>query len=237
MLGMPTQERIVELLRDDAMRGYRIDIETDSTIQPDEQAEKQARNEFLEVVGGFMERAMPMAAQSPEIVPVMGEMLMFVVRGYRTGRQLEEIVQETVDELAEKAKQAKAMPPPPDPEMEKLEMERQFKERETTVKERDVKVKEDKNFMDKDAAAHQRLVEGMPDGRSFLQILAEMQAALEVIDGRLAETSDTVQRVAAHQAAPVEVLRDQSGRAIGIAKGGIQRPITRGPDGKVVGLQ
>lgn len=237
MLGLPTQEAIIKLLRDDAMRGYRIDIETDSTVQPDEQAEKAARNEFLEVVGGFMERAMPMAQQAPELVPVMGEMLMFVVRGYRTGRQLEEIVQEMVDELTEKAKQARAAPPPPDPELEKIKVDRNFRERETQVKERDVKVKEDKNFMDKDAAAHQRLLDGMPDGQSFVEMLAGMQAALEVIDERLAQTSDTVQQVAAYQAAPVEVVRDQSGRAVGVSKGGVQRPITRGPDGKVVGLQ
>jgi hypothetical protein len=48
---------VIELLRDERTRGFRIEIETDSTVEPDEQAEKQRRVEFLEAVGNFHEAA------------------------------------------------------------------------------------------------------------------------------------------------------------------------------------
>ena len=53
-------DRVMELLRNDRMRGFVIDIETDSTIQPDEDAEKQRRTEFITAVGGFLQQAAPM---------------------------------------------------------------------------------------------------------------------------------------------------------------------------------
>src|SRR4051812_29324107 len=49
--------QILALLRDEKTRGFRIEIETDSTIEPDESAEKQIRVEFLTAIGGFMREA------------------------------------------------------------------------------------------------------------------------------------------------------------------------------------
>jgi hypothetical protein len=43
-------DRHMQLLRDDKMRNFRIDIETDSTTRADENAEKAAANEFLQTM-------------------------------------------------------------------------------------------------------------------------------------------------------------------------------------------
>lgn len=115
VLESPTQEEIVDLLRNDRLRSYRVDIETDSTVEADEQAEKASRNEFLTAVGGFIQQALPVAQQVPEFVPALGEMLMFTVRGYRAGRQLEDVIEQSVQALTEKA--SAPQPPQPDPKM------------------------------------------------------------------------------------------------------------------------
>jgi hypothetical protein len=127
-LPKPSQEDIMALIRDDCLRSYRVDIETDSTIEANEQQEKTSRNEFLEAVTGFVDQIMPVAQQAPMLIPAFGEMLMFVVRGYRTGRSLEDEIQNAVDEMSEHAKQM-AQNPPPNPkievEKEKLQLEDQ----------------------------------------------------------------------------------------------------------------
>jgi pyruvate/2-oxoglutarate dehydrogenase complex dihydrolipoamide acyltransferase (E2) component len=112
MLQQPSIDDVVQLLRDDNIRGFRIDIETDSTIEPDEDAEKQRRMEFAQVLGGFIQQAGPIAAQEPMLVPVMGEVMLFVARGFRAGRQLEGSLEEMVQNLTQKAAQP---PPPPQP--------------------------------------------------------------------------------------------------------------------------
>jgi hypothetical protein len=46
-----------------------------------------------------------------------------------------------------------------------------------------------------------------------------------------------VQELAAMINAPKEIIRDQSGRAVGVSVGGNVREIARGPDGRIAGLQ
>jgi len=120
ILDSPTQEDLMSLMQDDGLRSYRIDIETDSTIAADEQAEKQSRQEFVTVLGGMLSQAVPVAQQVPELVPVIGEALLFLTRAYRTGRQLEDTIETAVAAIEDKAKMAINQPPPPNPAMEKI---------------------------------------------------------------------------------------------------------------------
>jgi hypothetical protein len=112
MMQQPAIDEVVQMLRDDNVRGFRVDIETDSTIEPDEDAEKKNRMEFAQVIGGFIQQAGPVAAQMPSLVPVMGEVLLFVARAFRTGRQLENSLEEAINSVA---KQVTAPQPPPQP--------------------------------------------------------------------------------------------------------------------------
>ncbi|OWV87356.1 hypothetical protein ATY75_03330 [Rhizobium sp. N122] len=115
MMQQPTIDEVVQLLRNDSVRGFRIDIETDSTIEPDEDAEKQRRMEFVQMIGGFMQQAGAIAQQTPMLVPVMVETLLFAARGFRAGRQLENTLEQVGAQLSQAATAPKA-PPEPTPE-------------------------------------------------------------------------------------------------------------------------
>lgn len=125
MMDKPTQEDLIGLMRDDRLRSYRIDIETDSTIEADEQAEKASRQEFVTVLGTMLAQALPVAQQAPELVPIIGESLLFLTRAYRAGRQLEDTIEQAVEAITAKAKAAVEQPqqPPPDPRMEKVKLD------------------------------------------------------------------------------------------------------------------
>lgn len=130
----------VQLLQDQRLRGFKIDVETDSTIYPDEQAEKQARNEFLTAVGQFMQSAVPVAQAMPTLVPLLGEMLNFTVRGYRAGRDMEEQVEMAMRQLTEQL-QAQAQNPKPDPAQAQLEADAKVKEGELLIKKQEAEAK------------------------------------------------------------------------------------------------
>jgi hypothetical protein len=102
----------IALLQDRAKRQFRIDIETDSTIEIDQNAEKAARSEFVTAVGGFIEQASPVLAQAPEFIPMFGEMLLFAVRGFKAGDQLENVIEKTMESLKKRAEQQAANPQP-----------------------------------------------------------------------------------------------------------------------------
>jgi hypothetical protein len=120
--GEPTWEEVDKLLRDSNMRHFRLDIETDSTLKMDQMQEKQDRTEFLTAVGGFLKSA---EGADPAMMPLLGQMLMFAVRAFPVGKQMESCLQETVDALEKRAKQAQNNPQP-NPEMMKLQTQVQI---------------------------------------------------------------------------------------------------------------
>jgi hypothetical protein len=50
----PTIEQVLRFLKDRRAKSFILDIETDSTIMADEQAEKQQRTEFVQMLGGLL---------------------------------------------------------------------------------------------------------------------------------------------------------------------------------------
>jgi len=101
-----------------------------SMIYQDEQAEKQNRMDFLAAIGGFMQQAIPAAQASPELTPLLMEMIKFAVTGFKVGKQLEGLIDETADKFREQAKAAEGQPKPPSPEMQKIQAEQQAKQAE-----------------------------------------------------------------------------------------------------------
>ena len=95
----------IGLIRNERLRGFRVDIEVDSTIYGDAAQEKGDRTEFLAEVTKYLQTAMAMSAQVPEITPLMGKLLQFGVRGFRVGRDLESSIEEFCDMAVKLAKQ------------------------------------------------------------------------------------------------------------------------------------
>src|SRR5262249_49358580 len=71
--GQTFGDEEMALLRDDNLRSFLIDVETDSTIQPDEDAEKQRRVEFITAVGQFVNQGGQALLQAPSLVPMFKE--------------------------------------------------------------------------------------------------------------------------------------------------------------------
>lgn len=120
---------MMQILRDDRMRSFAIDVETDSTVQADEQDEKERRSEFTQVVGGLVQQMFPIIQAAPEMIDFAGELLKFNVRGFRAGRSLEKSIDGMIDAIRAKVEQAAAKPPEPDPAIVKAETDAKVKMR------------------------------------------------------------------------------------------------------------
>jgi hypothetical protein len=114
MLRQPTWEEVHGLLSHQVLREFRIDIETDSTIRTDEEAERAERTEFIAAAGQYMEKA---ALAPEELKPLAAELLMFGIRGFRSARSLEPVFEDAMKKIA--APKA----PQPDPELQKIQVQ------------------------------------------------------------------------------------------------------------------
>lgn len=121
LMSQPSWEQVHALLKDNVLREFRVDVETDSTIRTDEDADRQSRTEFMTAASGFLQQAVAAGEQAPELAPFLGELLMFGVRSFKAGRTLEPAFEEALRKLQKSASQ-----PRPNPEMAKVEAQAQL---------------------------------------------------------------------------------------------------------------
>lgn len=95
----PTIEQIMELIEDQKTRPFVFDIETDSTIYPDEQSEKQSRNEYMTAFTAAATALAPLAMQGGASAQLAGELMKFQLGAYRAGRQLEGAIDEWIKQM------------------------------------------------------------------------------------------------------------------------------------------
>lgn len=111
----------MQLLRDDRLRGFRIDIETDQLTESDQQADQVQAITFVKEVGGLLGEAMKLeqSPAAPALMPAVGETIMYAVRKFRAGRSLEEVFEQALGKAAWLMEQ----PKPPGPDEHKAQMQ------------------------------------------------------------------------------------------------------------------
>lgn len=188
--AQPTWEEVLKVLRTDKLRGFRIDIETDSTVQPDADAEKAARNELLTAVGGASQQLG--AAVQSGIVPqkLATTLIQFVLRAYKAGSNVE-------DELEQMGQEG------PSPQMQQAQQAIQQKEAELAEREAKVKdaehgaelQKKDAQMAAKDVETKQAVFDINVQHEKEIQALreryeAEMRALAQTAEATVKEIMD-----------------------------------------------
>lgn len=117
-------QKAVTLLRNDKLRGFRIDIETDSIVEPDQQSMQEARTQLMGAISQFLPQAIEAGAQSPELKPLLARLLMFFLRGFKASRDIESAFEQFIDDMTRDAAKPKP-PPPPSPDEMKMQIMRE----------------------------------------------------------------------------------------------------------------
>lgn len=92
-----------DMIRNEIRRVATIDIETDSTLLADEESEREDRTKFLAAAGAFLQQSVPAMEATPELGPLLGAMLMFVVRTFPSSRPIEEEFEKVQAGMASRA--------------------------------------------------------------------------------------------------------------------------------------
>lgn len=133
LLRKPTWDDVIGLFRDDRLRSFKIDIETDSTIAADEISEKQSVTEFVTMLGQLLTQAMPLIQQAPELAPLIMETIKYATRRFKAGRQMETIIDETTDRILQKIAKTAGQAAPIDPKVQAAQMLAQAKIQQSQV--------------------------------------------------------------------------------------------------------
>ena len=100
-MSLPAWEDIDELFKSDAMRQFRIDIETDSTVEPDLASDKRDATEFVTAFGGFLANSLEVVKTAPPMGKVVGAIGKGIARRFNMGTELEDVIEKAMAEIAQ----------------------------------------------------------------------------------------------------------------------------------------
>lgn len=89
VMDKPSWDDLLQVMRNDLIMSYRIDIETDSTIAPDAAAEQQAMAELMAGVSSFVATIGPAVASGYLPMDVAKSLLLMAVRRFKAGPAIE----------------------------------------------------------------------------------------------------------------------------------------------------
>lgn len=256
----------LELLKSDPLRNFRIEVDADSLVQLDEQQNKKDRVEFLTAFGGFLRETLPVGQQSPELVPMLIELMKFGVSGFKQAKPIEGTLDAALDKLKEKQKQAEASPPQqpePNPELLKIQATQQLEQAkmQAAAQSEQMQAQIDEQKMRHEMEMKAQEVQLLDE---FNRWKTELEAATKIMVARIganpgldiplieaqqadsdrvnAELGENVRSAIDHMAQMHENMANMHGETMGRIGGVMQtlaapKRIVRGPDGKAIGVE
>lgn len=89
---------------------YRFVIDPDSMSTLDWAAERDARTQAITAIGTFVTSVTPLVAQSPDAMPIVLQMLKWMMGGFKVGKEIEGVLDQAIQSAAQTAG-----PKPPSP--------------------------------------------------------------------------------------------------------------------------
>ena len=108
VLQSPTWEEVIQLLRSDMQRGFRVDIETDSTIQNDIAKQQQNIGGFIQGFSSFVTAVGPAIEAGFMTMETATTLFKSFSQVFQLGKQAED----AIDEMAENPPPARTAPDP-----------------------------------------------------------------------------------------------------------------------------
>ncbi len=120
ILSTPSVEEVEAMLRQDAMRAFHIDIETDSTVRGDLAQTQQQMTMFLQGIAQMVQSFGPMVERGVMPPDIALDLMTAFARQFKLGKQAED----TLKRWGDKARAMASQPQPPKPDPAQIEMQK-----------------------------------------------------------------------------------------------------------------
>ena len=130
MLAMPNWESLIQVLRNDALRDFKIDVETDSTVAASLEGDMQSLSQIVTSIGQTMNVFMPLVQEGALPIDSAKQIILAVCRRAKLGLAVEDSI-EKMQQPAPKQPE----PPPPDHSAEVAQIKAQSDSQMAQMKE------------------------------------------------------------------------------------------------------
>ena len=94
LTSVPAWQEILSLLQNDTQRAYRIDIETNSTVEPEAVEDQKNITELMTAIGQYLNGVGPLVAQGVLPFETAQSMLLAITRRFRFGNEIEDQIRQ-----------------------------------------------------------------------------------------------------------------------------------------------
>lgn len=198
-LEMPTWEELLGLLKNDALRSYKVDIETNSTLDADVSEDKENMTEFVNSLSQFLLAVQPLVERGSMPFDAAKAMLLQMSRRFNFGAEVEDELKKMTEAEPNNPEADKAQQEVQQAKQE-LEMERMKFEQEKEIQQMELEMERKKMELEMQYMQREMQLE-----MQYRQKEQQMQADkyLNNIQGQIKQVKDTTQR---------EVSRVESGQ-------------------------
>lgn len=251
----------IQLLKNDQARGFRMEIEVDSTVVADQEQEQASRINFLKMAGEFLAQAVPLAQQVPQLGMLAGQMLLFGIRGFPVGREMETVFETALEQLQQASQQPQPQAPNPEivkaeqdaaikqaemqqraqADQQKMQLEAMKAEMQATLEREKMQLERERMAFDAEKLAieRERMTQDANNAEAERQIKTrdiDLKERDRVMNQREAEVSAISEAVAQMQGM-LDALSVRTEQAAQMAQAPRRVTIERGPDGRAIGAR
>lgn len=251
----PSDQQLIpqamQLIKDRPLRNFRIEIASDSLVQIDEAQNKRDRLEFIQAYGGFLNQALPVAQASPQMVPMMMELLKYGIGAFKQARAIEGELDTALEQMKQQAQQPK---PNPEAEAEQAKMQAEQQKVQAEMQMEQAKLQQegqlraqemqmqaqiDKYKADLDAQTKINVARISANPGIDIPMLevtkANTERMMQNVEGNVVGSAQAIQEL---QQQTMQMYADMMGKLEAALKTlTAPKRIVRGPDGRAAGVE
>jgi hypothetical protein len=162
-MQMPTWSDILGMLKDDVQRAYRIDIESNSTVQPEATEDQKHIAEVMNALAQYMNGIAPLVVSGALPFEAAQSMMLAISRRFRFGSEIEEHIMKMKAPEKEDAGAAEAKKQEAEMQAKQAEMQQKAQEKQIELQAESAKFQSEKQAemmaQDKDIQAKMQMLQ------------------------------------------------------------------------------
>lgn len=205
-MQMPTWSAVLEMLNDDVQRSYRIDIESNSTVQPEATEDQKNIAEVMNALAQYMNGIAPLVVSGALPFEAAQSMMLAISRRFRFGSEIEEHImkmkapEKDDPKAAEQAKQqadaqAKQADMQAQAQMKQAEAQMRAQEKQVDLQAESAKFQSEKQAemiaQDKDLSAKKEMLQMELESKERIaENVARIQANAQLVSAKISSSAN-----------------------------------------------
>lgn len=196
-MQMPTWTDVLTMLKDDVQRAYRIDIESNSTVQPEATEDQKNIAEVMNALAQYMNGISPLVVSGALPFEAAQAMMLAISRRFRFGGEIEEYIMKMKAPEKEDAGAAEAKKQEAEQQAKQAEMQAKAQEKQIDLQAESAKFQSEKQAemmaQEKDLAAKKEMHEmELVSKERTAENVARIQANAQILSAKISSQASAM---------------------------------------------